>query len=54
MDIKKQKGVWRMLKLILDLLDKLRGRSRSKAEAEVNVEVRQKITVVTINIDNKR
>jgi hypothetical protein len=28
-----------MLKLILDLLDKLRDRSRSKAEAEVNVEV---------------
>ena len=43
-----------MLKLILDLLDKLRDRSRSKAETEVNVEVQQKITVVTIYIDNRR
>ena len=43
-----------MINLIIDLLEKLLDRSRSKAETEVNVEVQQKITVVTINIDNRR
>lgn len=43
-----------MLTLILDLFSKLRNCSQSKAKTNVKVDVEQKITVVTIIVDNER
>jgi len=43
-----------MLKLVLFLLNKLCSRSQSKTQTKVEVNVQQKITVVTIKIDNER
>ena len=43
-----------MLKLILYLLYKLCDRSQPKAETKVKVTVQQKISVVVININDKR
>lgn len=41
-----------IIKLILALLDKLCNRSQSKTEACIKVDIQQKITVITIHIDN--
>lgn len=41
-----------IIKLILALLDKLRNRSQLKTEVYTKVNVQQKITVITIHIDN--
>lgn len=43
-----------MLTLILDLLSKLRNCSQPKTKTNVKVDVEQKITVVTIIVDNGR
>lgn len=43
-----------MLKLILSLLYKLCDRSRPKTETNIEVTVQQKISVVVININDKR
>ncbi len=43
-----------MLTLILDLLSELRNCPQLKTKTNVKVDVEQKITVVTIIVDNER
>ncbi len=43
-----------MLKLVLCLLERLGNRSQSTTKARTEVNIQQKITVVTIIVDNER